>query len=294
MLKGLLTLAATGLIATAGVAHERGAPIRGISWAVTDLGQGIVMLKGKNGNPGANLALLTGDDGVVLIDDGLGEVVQMTIETVEELAGAKVDFIVNTHAHGDHTGGNPGFAAQGALIIAHDAAREAMVADESVLEIAFPTLTFNDEATIHLNGQTINVSYAPDAHTNSDVIVHFVEANVIHAGDLYFNDIYPFIDLDNGGTVAGFIAGQQMIIDMADDDTKIIAGHGPLGDKAQLQNALDRLVDANAKVKALADQGMSLSEVMAANPLSDFEDLSWFHISTTRMVDILYRSATSN
>ena len=165
MLKFTMAAAAATLIATGSFAHERGAPIRGISWDVTDLGQGIYMLKGKNGNPGANLALLTGDDGVVLIDDGLGEVVQMTIETVEELAGAPVDYIVNTHAHGDHTGGNPGFAAQGATVIAHDAARAAMVADESVLEIAFPTLTFNDEATIHLNGQTINVSYAPDTQT---------------------------------------------------------------------------------------------------------------------------------
>ena len=108
MFKALMTVAATCMIATSGFAHERGAPIRGISWDVTDLGQGIYMLKGKGGNPGANLALLTGEDGVVLIDDGLGEVVQMTIETVEELAGAEVDFIVNTHAHGDHTGGNPG------------------------------------------------------------------------------------------------------------------------------------------------------------------------------------------
>ena len=294
MSKRLMAVVTACLMATGSVAHERGAPIRGISWAITDLGQGIYMLKGKNGNPGANLALLTGEDGVVLIDDGLGEVVQMTIETVEELAGAKVDFIVNTHAHGDHTGGNPGFAAQGATIIAHNAARTAMEADDSVLEIAFPKLTFNDEATVHLNGQTIKVSYAPDAHTNSDVIVHFVEANVIHAGDLYFNTIYPFIDLDNGGTIDGFIAGQQRIIDLADDDTKIIAGHGPLGDKAQMQSALERLVDANARVTALANQGKTLNEVLSENPLSDFEDLSWFHISTLRMTEILYRSAASN
>lgn len=293
MLKNALTLVTTCLITTASIAHERGAPIRGISWDVTDLGQGVFMLKGKNGNPGANLALLTGEDGVVLIDDGLGDLVQMTIETVEELADAEVDFIVNTHAHGDHTGGNAAFAAQGATIIAHDAAHAAMVDDESVLEIAIPTITFNDETTLHLNGQTVKVSYAPDAHTNSDVIVHFVEANVIHAGDLFFNNIYPFIDRANGGTVDGFFAAQQTVIGLANDDTRIIAGHGPLGNKAQMQEALDRLIDADARVTALADEGQSLDEVMAANPLSDFEDLSWFHISTARMIEILYLSATA-
>lgn len=290
MYRFLLAIAAAAIVATSSFAHERGAPIRGISWNVSDLGNGILMLKGENGNPGANLALLTGEEGVALIDDGLGEVVQMTIQTVEELAGKPVNFVINTHAHGDHTGGNPGFAANGAVIVAHDVAHSAMKADESVLEIGLPRLTFNDTATLHLNGQTVRFFYVPDAHTNSDVVVHFVEANVIHAGDLLFNDIYPFIDLDNGGNVDGFIAAQKRILEIADDATQIIPGHGPLATRADMQVALDDLEDARSRVKNLVDQGKTIEQVMEANPLSVHEDLSWFHISTVRMTEILYRS----
>ncbi|MEM7533943.1 MAG: MBL fold metallo-hydrolase [Chloroflexota bacterium] len=265
----------------------------GISWKSTDLGGGIFMLEGEGGNPGANLALLKGDEGVVLIDDGLDEVVQMTIATVEGIAGAPVSYVINTHAHGDHTGGNAGYGETGALIIAHDVARESLKADENVPEIGLPKLTFDESITLHLNGQTTNIFYVPNAHTDSDAVVHFTDANVIHAGDLLFNKIFPFIDLDNGGDIEGFIAAQQQILDIADESTQIIPGHGPLATKADLQAALDVLIDANTLVTALADQGMTLEQVLAENPLSVYEDWGWFHISTERMTNILYRSATT-
>jgi glyoxylase-like metal-dependent hydrolase (beta-lactamase superfamily II) len=252
-----------------------------ISFKSTELAPGLYMLEGQGGFAGGNLGLITGDDGVVLIDDGLEPLVAVTVAAIESLTGDPVDFVINTHAHGDHTGANEVLHGKGATVVAHDNLRRQMVKDGSN-RAALPELTFADAVTFHLNGHTARVFHVANAHTDGDSVIHFPEVNIIHTGDVLFNKLFPFIDMDSGGSVDGFIAAQKKIISIADDETKIIPGHGVLANKADLQAAVDMLEDAQARVRALVDAGKSKEEVLAENPLID----------TERMTEALYRSLT--
>jgi glyoxylase-like metal-dependent hydrolase (beta-lactamase superfamily II) len=264
-----------------------------ITFKSTELAPGLYMLEGQGGFAGGNLGLITGDDGVVLIDDGLEPLVAITVAAIESLTGDPVDFVINTHAHGDHTGANEVLHGKGATVVAHDNLRRQMVKDGSN-RAALPELTFTDAVTFHLNGHTANVFHVANAHTDGDAVIHFPEVNIIHTGDAMFNKLFPFIDLDSGGSVSGFIAAQKRIIALADDETKIIPGHGKLANKADLQAAVDMLEDAQARVKALVDAGKSQEEVIAANPLADYEDAwTWDFITAERMTATIYRSLTA-
>lgn len=258
------------------------------SWKAIDLGSGIYMLEVDGGNPGGNLGLFLGDETIVLIDNGLEKAAQITLETTEKMTKGPVDIVINTHLHADHLACNPDYAATGAAIIAHDNTRRALLADKEYDRTGLPSLTFNDTATFHLNDQTLELFHIPNAHTNSDIIIHFTDANVIHAGDIFFNKVFPFIDLTNGGNIDGFIAAQQQIIELADENTKIIPGHGPLGNKADMQIAVDMLIEVKTCVKPLVEVGMSMEEVLKANPLAPFEKWAWFHINIERMTKVVY------
>lgn len=266
----------------------------GPTWISTELEPGLYMLEeGEGGFPGGNLGLLTGDDGIVLIDNGLAGVAAMTVASIEQLTDGPVNFVINTHAHGDHTGANASFTQRGATVVAHDNLRRALLADEQFDQSGIPEITFNDSVTFHLNGHAAYVFHIPSAHTDGDAAIKFPEVNVIHAGDVFFNKVFPFIDLDGGGDVDGFIAGQQEIIAMADDETRIIPGHGPLASKADLQTAVDMLIDAKSRVKELVDAGKSNEEVLEDNPLSVYDSWSWPFITTEVMTNTLYRSLTA-
>lgn len=263
-----------------------------ISWKPTEVVPGIHMLEGQGGFAGGNISLVTGDDGVVLIDDGIEPVSAITVAAIESLTGDPVDFVINTHAHGDHIGANEAYRGKGATVVSHENLRTQMIKDGSS-EAALPTLTFRDAVTFHLNGHTAYVFHVAKAHTDGDSVIHYPDVNVIHAGDVMFNKLFPFIDLDSGGSVDGYIAGQKKMLSLADDETKIIPGHGPLASKADLQAAVDMLEDANERVWALVIEGKSKEEVLAANPLADYhDDWNWGFITTERMTETLYRSWT--
>ncbi len=263
-----------------------------ISFKSTELAPGLYMLEGQGGFAGGNLGLITGDDGVVLIDDGLEPLAAMTLAAIESLTGDPVDFVINTHAHGDHTGANEALHNNGATVVAHDNLRRQMIKDGSN-RAALPELTFTDAVTFHLNGHTASVFHVANAHTDGDSVIHFPEVNIIHTGDVMFNKMFPYIDMDSGGSVDGFIAAQKKIIALADDATKIIPGHGELANKADLQAAINMLEDAQARVKALVDAGKSQEEVLAENPLADYHDSwDWGFITTERMTETLYISLT--
>lgn len=288
MTNRILLALCTFLFAVAATAQEGE-----ISFKSTELAPGLYMLEGQGGFTGGNLGLITGDDGVVLIDDGLEPLVAITVAAIESLTGDPVDFVINTHAHGDHTGANEVLHGKGATVVAHDNLRRQMVKDGSS-HAALPELTFTDAVTFHLNGHTAKVFHVANAHTDGDSVIHFPEVNIIHTGDVLFNKLFPFIDLDSGGSVTGFIAAQKKIIAMADDETKIIPGHGGLANKADLQAAADMLEDAQARVKALVDAGKSQEEVIAENPLADYEDgWTWGFINAERMTATIYRSLTA-
>jgi len=219
------------------------------------------------------------------------------LEKVQEIAGRPVDFVINTHVHGDHVGGNEQAAKNGAIIVAHDNLRRRMEADPKLNTGpgALPVITFSDNVTFHVNGQQAFVFHVANAHTDGDAVIHFRDANVIAAGDISFRGMFPFIDLDSGGSVAGYKAAMRRVIEIADDETKIITGHGPAGTRAGLEQDLAMLVDAEARVKALVDQGLTADEIVAANPLTDYHDeYNWAFITTERMTRTLIRSLTTD
>ncbi len=263
----------------------------------TEVIDGIYMLDGEDGFGGGNVGLLVGDEYVVLIDDAMVPTVPALIETATELAGRPVDFVINTHVHGDHVGGNEYVAKNGAIIVAHDNIRKRMQDDPELNTGpgALPVLTFSDSVTFHVNGHEAFVFHIENAHTDGDAVVQFRGVNVIFAGDIMFHRLFPFIDLDSGGSVAGYIAGQRKLIAMADENTAIVPGHGPAASKSDLERDLAVLIDAEARVKALVDTGLSADDIVAASPLSIYhDDYDWGFISTERMTRTLIRSLTTD
>ena len=255
---------------------------------------GIYMLEGANGFS-SNMGLMIGDEHVLLIDNGMPAITDGLIAKIKELAGRPADFIVNTHAHGDHVGSNAALAGAGAVIFAHDNLRATLVDEVQYAggPDGLPVVTFTDTVSFHANGKRAFVFHVAAAHTDGDSVIHFPEQNVIDAGDLFFNGMFPFIDLDNGGSVAGYMAGQQRIMDLADDETIIIPGHGPIARRTDLREAVNVLADAEARVKKLVEAGMTQEEVLEANPLADYHDKwNWFFITTEKMTITLYRSLT--
>ena len=273
-----------------------------ISIKATDVYPGLTMLEGEGGFTGGNITLITGDDATILIDDGIEPFGELLLAAINKHVERPVDFVINTHAHGDHVGANHALRMSGATIVAHDNLRARLV--ESGLPTAdgmrpalaeeLPQITFSDEVTFHLNGRIAHVMHVPHAHTDGDAFIHFRDINVISTGDVLFNGLFPFIDMDSGGSVDGYLAAQRILLAIADDDTKIIPGHGPLATRADLLAAHEMLIDANARIKALVDAGQSEEDIVAANPLADYhDDWNWGFITTERMTRALYRSNSS-
>jgi len=261
----------------------------------TEVVPGIYMVEGVDGFAGGNMSLLVGDDYVAMIDDGIEPVAPLLLEHVTETAGRPINFMINTHIHGDHVGGNAHFAENGTVVFAHDNIRKRLLEDSKDAggDGGLPVVTFAEGVTFHLNGLDAKVFHVPRAHTDGDAVIHFPDVNVIHAGDIMFHKLFPYIDLDSGGTVSGYIAAQQKLISMADDATKIIPGHGGLATKADLQRDLMALTDSQARVKLLVDQGKTVDEILQENPLSVYHDeYNWSFITTEIMTRTLYRSLT--
>ena len=267
-----------------------------ITFISSEIEPGIFMVEAKGGFGGGNMAVLVGDSHIAMIDDGLPPLAENLLTHVTETAGGPIDFMVNTHVHGDHAGGNAAFADKGTIVFAHDNIRKRLLEDSSAAggPGGLPVITFGDGVTFHLGKIEARVKHLPKAHTDGDAVIHFPGANVIHTGDILFHGIFPFIDLDNGGTVDGYIAAQQEIWSMADDETKIIPGHGSLTDKAGMKTDIDILIDGRAMVKALLDQGDSSDDVLEANPLAKYDSYSWQFITTERMTRTLIRSLTTD
>ena len=282
-------LLAAGVTATGASAQDVATEV-----SVTEAAPGVYMLGGANGFS-SSMALIVGEERVVLIDDGMAPITADLVATVDELAGRPIDFVVNTHIHGDHVGSNASLAENGAVIFAHHNLRKRLVEDPGPAGGVggLPVVTFADGVHFHLNDQEVHVFHVKDAHTDGDAAVHLMGSDVIVAGDLHFNYMFPFIDLDSGGSVKGYIAGMQKLIKMAGEETVIIPGHGDIANRDDLQAAVDMLVDAEKRVEALVNEGKSADEVVAANPLADYHDeWNWGFITTERMTRTIYRSLT--
>lgn len=274
-----------------------------VSFASTEVGPGIYMLAGEGGFTGGNLGLLVGDDGVVLIDDSMPPFLDIMTKAIKSLTDQPIDFLINTHVHGDHTGNNETLGASGTHIVAHNNLRKHLVTkgvrtQEGMVpapKASLPVLTFSDEMSFHFNGQPATAIHVPQAHTDGDAIIHFSGANVIHAGDTFFNGLFPYIDLDSGGSVDGFINAQVKIISLSNDDTKIIPGHGPLSNKKELQASIDMLTDAKMIISKHIKDGKTLEQVVAANPLKKYHDeWNWGFITTERMTTQMYNGLSQS
>jgi len=268
-----------------------------ISFKSTEVAKGIYMLEGVGGFAGGNLGLSVGADGVILIDDGLPPFSDAIKTAVAEITKQPIDYVINTHVHGDHIGGNEALAKDGSTIVAHDNIRKRLLEDGIPMpngkvdapKGALPVITFSEQVTFHLNDNTARVIHVMHAHTDGDAIIHFPDVDVIHTGDVMFNQLFPFIDLDSGGSVDGYIKAQEKVMSLAGDKTKIIPGHGPLASKSDMAASIAMLKDGKAKIAALVAKGMSADEVVAANPLASYEKMSWQFITTERMVRTFYR-----
>ena len=246
------------------------------------LDDGFYMLLG----PGGNIGVSIGDDGVYMIDDKFAQFGQEIIDVVGTLTDQPIKYVLNTHHHGDHSGANAEMKAVGATVVAHDNVRARMGISymnqafgrqqDARPEALWPTLTFSDEMTLWFNGDEVRAIHIPAGHTDGDSIVHFVGANIIHLGDNYFRGMLPFIDVDSGGAIQGMITAQQTAYDLADTNTKIIPGHGPLSTKAELGDSIKRLQAIHDRVKARMDAGESLEAIIAADPLADMTELEGF------------------
>lgn len=243
----------------------------------SELAPGIYMLTGRGGNIGVS----AGEDGVFLIDDQFAPLTEKIRAAVAALHDGPVRFVINTHWHRDHTGGNENFAEAGAVIVAHENVRERMSV-EQVMERAgrtvepspsgaLPVVTFTRDLTLHLNGEPARVIHLAAAHTDGDAVVHFTGSNVLHAGDIFFNGMYPFIDVDSGGSVDGMIAAADELLAMTDADTKIIPGHGPLASRDDLRGYRDMLATVRDGVRAMIEEGRTLEEIKAAGLTADFD-----------------------
>jgi glyoxylase-like metal-dependent hydrolase (beta-lactamase superfamily II) len=270
----LLALAA---LATAAPAHAQLQP-PDMAVRAEKLADGLYVLFGNGGN----MALSIGPDATFLVDDQFAPMTLSIRQAVAELGAPEVKFVLNTHWHGDHTGGNENLGRAGAVIVAHDNVRARMSVPQ-VIEFfqrsvpaspaaALPVITFSDEAAFHLNGEEIRALHVPNAHTDGDVLVHFRKANVLHAGDLFFNGSYPFIDVDSGGSVAGLIAGVDRILGITDADTKIIPGHGPVASRADAEAYRAMLLATTGRIAALLQRGLDAEAIVAAAPTADHDE----------------------
>jgi cyclase len=231
---------------------------------------------------GGNLGLSVGEDAVFLIDDQFAPLTPKIQAAIAKITDKPVKFVLNTHWHFDHTGGNENLGQAGSLIFAHENVRKRL-SSEGLIEFlgmktspspkaALPVITFTRDLTFHINGDELLALYVPRAHTDGDAIVQFKKSNVIHMGDAFFNKLYPFIDTSSGGTVEGVIRAADLVLRLADDDTKIIPGHGPLGNKADLQEYRDMLAAVSGRVRQLVRQGKTLDQVVAARPSAKFDE----------------------
>ncbi len=241
----------------------------------TRLSDSMVLLSG----PGGNVVVLHGPDGKVVVDSFVQPAWTRLKSALDGLDGAPVKTLIDTHWHFDHTDNNANFRAAGAAIVAHANTKKRMTESHDVLGMHFkpsppaalPTATFTQKHAVRANGEEISLTYAPPAHTDSDIFVHYAKGNVLHMGDTFFNGMYPFIDASTGGNINGMIGAAERALKMTNATTKIVPGHGPLADRAVLEAYRTMLTTVRDRVRTQKGAGRTLAEVQAAKPSAEFD-----------------------
>ncbi len=257
---------------------------------------GVAVLFGRGGNIG----LSYGADGNVLIDDQYAPLTERILAAVRSVDPDPVRFVINTHWHGDHTGGNENLGRQGAVIVAHDNVRRRMSIEQMLRGTpvpaspagALPVVTFAEGLNFHLNGDEIRVLHVEHAHTDGDAVVFWSRANVLHMGDTFFNGMLPFIDLESGGSVDGVLAALGRALEIANEDTVIVPGHGPVARRAELVRYRDTIAGLRDRVRAEIRRGRSLDQIKALR-LADAHGRASDFISPDAFIETLYRDETT-
>ncbi len=258
------------------------------------LAPGVAVLFGAGGNIGVSY----GPDGTILIDDQFAPLTPKIQKSIADLGATPVKFLINTHWHFDHSGGNENLGKAGAVIMAHDNVRVRMAAGATVAgnvvppaaKAALPVITYADGLKLHLNGEEVRVIHMPAAHTDGDSIIHWTKSNVIHMGDLFMKQIsFPFVDTGSGGDVRGFVTAADRVLAIADDQTKIIPGHGEMATKADLQNHRNMVAGTIAKVQAAIKQGKTLAQIKAMRPTEGYGIKTDGFITADAFVEVVYK-----
>ncbi len=249
---------------------------------------------------GGNIGLALGEADAYLIDDQYAPLSEKILAAVRAVTDKPVTYLVNTHWHGDHTGGNENFGKAGTILIAHEAVRNRMGTPSerngqtrpASPEVALPEITFSDKLTLHLGGgERMHVMHVNNSHTDGDSYIYFPESNVIHMGDNFANGGFPFIDLNSGGEVEGFIKNLNMALFIVDEETRIIPGHGPVTNRATLKAYRDMLETLRDRVKAARASGKTLEQTLAMGLSKEWDaDFGTGFINSEGIITSIYRS----
>lgn len=291
----LSVLAAAVLAATPAAAQP---DLAKVEVKVEKIAPGVAVLFGAGGNIG----LSYGADGNIIVDDQYAPMSEKIVAAIATVDPDPVRFVVNTHWHGDHTGGNEAMGRRGAVILAHSNVRTRMSSEQFIAALndkvpaspagALPVVTFEDGVTLHLNGDTLHVVHVADAHTDGDSLVHWQQANVLHMGDTFFNKVtLPFIDLSSGGSIDGLIAAADRGLAMSSEATRIIPGHGPVATRADLAAYRAMLVDIRARVAAGIKAKRTLAQIQATKPAERYGMADGF-IKPDQFVAFVHESLT--
>jgi len=296
----LLRAAVLAWILTGAAASARGQDMEQARVATESLGENVFVLSGAGGN----LLAYTGGGGILLIDSGYAELYEKVRSALADLSEAPVRYVVNTHWHFDHVGGNEAFARHGAVVVAHENTRRRMAAGQLISMIdrqvppspqaALPEVCLSDSLMIHFQGEDVTLLHPRNAHSDGDVVVCLAGANVVHTGDVWFNGGYPFIDLSSGGTIDGVIGAVEMILARCDENTRIVPGHGPVSDRRGLEEYAGMLRRARELVAAGMARGDDPAALQGSAPLAEL-DGRWDGrmFPSSAFVEMIYRSLTA-
>ncbi|HEY6720867.1 MAG TPA: MBL fold metallo-hydrolase [Burkholderiales bacterium] len=291
MKKALIALLA--LLAFGAQAQQRN--FDAVQIKTTKVADGVYMLEGEGGNIGVS----AGEDGVFLIDDQYAPLTPKILAAVKEISDKPVRLLINTHWHGDHTGGNENMGKAGVVIVAQDNVYKRLSAGGVIQMLkqnyppaskaALPIITFNDTVTLHLNGDDVTAHHLPPAHTDGDSYVQFRKANVVHTGDVFASYRYPFIDPESGGSVKGVIRATDILLKLLDDNTKVIPGHGGLSGKKDVLAYRKMMATVVGRIDPMAKSGKTLEQVLAAKPAREFDEEWGKFRKTDAFVEIVYK-----